>query len=1062
MELPDADHDLSDLLKLENSEAHSARNATDDEQEDLPYDGILERYLIPTTDQHDFSISDLNQCSIFTADSFCIEISSAGNDINNSAKLEISGVNATSDTTDDEQEDLPYDGILECYLVTNTDHDEDNNSGGDISCHQAFTDLIETEVKSSVKDCEIHTFRAPLHTPESDVYSVSERSTSYRNNEETKQIVTDEGQTKFCTTKIPEVLQRHFSDDALLHPSQFIDYETIPEISIAESSEELLSIQTWKKCSQHDSETEQEDDFETFMVETNINVNQCSNVTTERGSDENDALSDENGRETISKLEEQSRKQDDLFIDGTDKENQCHRDNVERRSSSHDIKYGQGQVHYKLPDFSKIPPKVKIPKGNGHIKAFPAMKRTRSSPNLTGPSNVIKDILESMQPFVEHDHLNESGQTSGQVHAQVYQIPGDANENTANNVSLSNGEGFTTKSSQAQIFQTEIPCQGATFHGANLFCPKVTDVSLNAVHTQGTTEGERMSEMLEEQAQQIKVKIFQNLKSCLETLERNYLSTKEKHRNLQLQVYRTDSQIVGEFDTERQVAGQIFKLGMLLEDLQDQINEKERSQALCTLSPVNTRDTFSTPRTEKTEDVFALLAAHSRDSQLVDASGKVETLNLQPYSNNATSDWTNLGEGLSGNEESILVVDCSSPNKTSVPEKQICEQDPVHLQESIDYTHLLPSDLSLKPRGIKHTETSTKTVNPEFKQEAISQSSDQLSGNNNPLELKFTHIEDKNSLNVNEEIFLDPYLFKEHFTEWHLAENPKEISHRTAGKSWQENGRSSFSLNSRYEKYEAHKPEKILSNHGRLSFLIQEKTVDLDFPDRKGMKDSCSSDWLMSSFSSVSEQSSPRLRKENNLSKGQNYKSNRYKYLQLEDYNDPVSPCAFGRHSFTTSLTKPSLETDSTRSFSSGFRSRMKNTDTNTKGLYLQKSAWASSIPVYPQNKENIADKLHLTKYKRSIHNQHVNRYNFHVPFLRHSRFAGPVIPCSHKVTQQSKCWSCIKQKHMDPTDSKMLNSVLDQALCTAKRMQKTTERMLKKLSTEQSIPSCNRLSYSR
>ncbi|XP_063284140.1 protein AKNAD1 [Pelobates fuscus] len=631
MELPAADHDLSDLLKLENSEAHSARNATDDEQEDLPYDGILERYLIPTADQHDFSISDLNQCSIFTADSFCIEISSAGNDINNSAKLKISRVNSTSDTTDDEQEDLPYDGILECYLVTNTDHDEDNNSGGDLSCHQAFTDLIETEVKSSVKDCEIHTFQAPLHTPESDVYSVSERSTSYRNSEETKQIVTDERQTKFRTTKIPEVLQRHFSDDALLHPSQFIDYETIPEISIAESSEELLSIQTWKKCSQHDSETEQEDDFETFMVETNINVNQCSNVTTESGS-ENDALSDENGRETISKLEEQSRKQDDPFIDGTYKENQCHRDNVERRSSSHDIKYGQGQVHYKLPDFSKIPPKVKIPKGNGHVKAFPAMKRTRSSPNLTGPSNVIKDILESMQPFVEHDHLNESGQTSGQVHAQVYQIPGDANENTANNVSLSNGEGFTTRSSQAQIFQTEIPCQGATFQGANLFCPKVTDVSLNAVHTQGTTEGERMSEMLEEQAQQIKVKIFQNLKSCLETLERNYLSTKEKHRNLQLQVYRTDSQIVGEFDTERQVAGQIFKLGMLLEDLQDQINEKERSQSPCMLSPVNTRDTFSTPRTEKTEDVFALQAAHSTDSQLVDASGKVETLSLQPYS----------------------------------------------------------------------------------------------------------------------------------------------------------------------------------------------------------------------------------------------------------------------------------------------------------------------------------------------------------------------------------------------------------------------------------------------
>ncbi len=58
-----------------------------------------------------------------------------------------------------------------------------------------------------------------------------------------------------------------------------------------------------------------------------------------------------------------------------------------RTRSYSELKYGQGKVHYPLPDFSKVAPKVKIPKDNGSVKPIsqsPAMARAQSSPGILG------------------------------------------------------------------------------------------------------------------------------------------------------------------------------------------------------------------------------------------------------------------------------------------------------------------------------------------------------------------------------------------------------------------------------------------------------------------------------------------------------------------------------------------------------------------------------------------------------------------------------------------------------------------------------------------------------
>ncbi|NXR13224.1 AKND1 protein, partial [Semnornis frantzii] len=109
------------------------------------------------------------------------------------------------------------------------------------------------------------------------------------------------------------------------------------------------------------------------------------------------------------------------------------------------------------------------------------------------------------------------------------------------------------------------------------------------------TLGEKMSQILKDQTDQLTKNVenfsqymtqdtflsqgnylvLNQLKRYLDVLERNYLTAKEEHHHLQLQNYKDKSINVGEFDPERKVEGEIFRLGMLLEDLQEQTDDSD-------------------------------------------------------------------------------------------------------------------------------------------------------------------------------------------------------------------------------------------------------------------------------------------------------------------------------------------------------------------------------------------------------------------------------------------------------------------------------------------------------
>ncbi|NXH40294.1 AKND1 protein, partial [Dicaeum eximium] len=109
--------------------------------------------------------------------------------------------------------------------------------------------------------------------------------------------------------------------------------------------------------------------------------------------------------------------------------------------------------------------------------------------------------------------------------------------------------------------------------------------------------GEKMSQILKDQTEKLTKEVedfskhmiqetiflqdkylaLNQLKRYLDALERNYLKAREEHHNLQLQNYKDKPINLGEFDPERRVEGGIFRLGMLLEDIQEQIDGSKGS-----------------------------------------------------------------------------------------------------------------------------------------------------------------------------------------------------------------------------------------------------------------------------------------------------------------------------------------------------------------------------------------------------------------------------------------------------------------------------------------------------
>ncbi|XP_069645527.1 protein AKNAD1 isoform X6 [Haliaeetus albicilla] len=474
-----------------------------------------------------------------------------------------------TDATDEEQDDLPYDGEvgITCKYNSNSDNLNDCTCTEDIS---SIFNLACSEDNKNIKatvNYETHPQPEEFSSHHRDATGTRGISVETPGSEASfkKELLVGSYskpgiKNHLANSKVSSVLLRHFSKGELISACQLIECETIPETSFAESiddsvnkpepSEHIkgpLAHEQWATNFQ-EYHLEKYKEVNTGNKNQNLlNENRCvskpvsSTVKCGR-SQENSQLINENEDTHVS---QNTKKDSTLF---------------KKTVSPHELKYGQGQAHYCLPNFSKVASEVKVPQSSDNINSVPTTERAKSFPILLSKSVIANNIPENKNYF-NAEVENQKEMSIPELLQQLQMLTQHADtQNHTDHLRLN-----TTILPQSDFPNASIAIYSRdTGTSSEVFT--VEDFSKHMTQETLLLQDNYLA--------------LNQLKRYLGALERNYLTAREEHRNLQLQNYKDN---VGEFDPERKVEGEIFRLGMLLEDIQEQTDDSK-----CNLSSLLT------------------------------------------------------------------------------------------------------------------------------------------------------------------------------------------------------------------------------------------------------------------------------------------------------------------------------------------------------------------------------------------------------------------------------------------------------------------------------------------
>ncbi|XP_041660297.1 microtubule organization protein AKNA-like [Cheilinus undulatus] len=552
---------------------------------------------------------------------------------------------AGQNTSDEEQDDLPYDGDLGSSYFNQMGNSEGEGSSDGRKTAHASPDM--QECYKSERDGFIEGL-VYIEKPT----TLSQVDANTKEDNIFKALKPSEFASS-CPADINQVLLRHFSREELLHPGRLLEAETLPEVSLLESMDDTaLSKAPSQNCVTTVSK----------QLDRNSGINQsfCVLGSDEMTQRETQSLSLEEEEE--SSADNKSISTSSATLNSTQGIQHASAEDVEnsekaeedepvqrvplvRTKSFTEMKYGQGQVHYPLPDFSKVAPKVKIPKASsGTTKPVPqcpiTMHKAQSSPEML---NVISRVLEDSVQLSENPYMvkDEDKQTPP---AMVHHLQAEYDKlltkyaEAENLIDQMRIGANTQPSSELMLYfddeddQSENRPVGEGGHLGS-FTPllpptKVLDgkgeknsqshfKELNADSSsqpvKDPSEGEKMTAELRDIISQFMqtVEEFRSsvsnmsvstaeqqmmLRSLMESqdqLERKYICKKDEHRALEMQNYMGLSRNTGTFDPNRLVEGDIFRIGMHLEDIKEMIDKNVREQ----ISPPHSSST-PTPMTE--------------------------------------------------------------------------------------------------------------------------------------------------------------------------------------------------------------------------------------------------------------------------------------------------------------------------------------------------------------------------------------------------------------------------------------------------------------------------------
>lgn len=338
------------------------------------------------------------------------------------------------DTSDESQEDLPYDGDLRSvYFKQTTTSERAVNSDGRQTVQQSLKTACELEYDAGNKVDDANSSVCVDHLiPKSPAASLSGVSGAKKRETLDASTPRDAASSRRCPADIHLLLLRHFSQEELLQSSRLIEAETLPEVSLLESVDDTIRSFALTHNSNANSpkqpacltppshngcllRTRQTDDVSSHSdLETNTDRT-TEDVTSPTGDSKTSSPEGSGSSSTSSVVvvEEET----------TGQCNQVQRNPLLRARSLSEMKYGQGQVHYPLPDFSKVAPKVKIPKvssGPARPAAQSAnvMHRAQSSPGMLDLiSRVLEDSVQPLEkPYVFKDEATSRPQLAHHLH----------------------------------------------------------------------------------------------------------------------------------------------------------------------------------------------------------------------------------------------------------------------------------------------------------------------------------------------------------------------------------------------------------------------------------------------------------------------------------------------------------------------------------------------------------------------------------------------------------------------------------------------------------------------
>ncbi|XP_066049202.1 protein AKNAD1 [Chamaea fasciata] len=604
----------------------------------------------------------------------------------------------STDATEEEEDYLVYDGDVGISYKYNNNSDHLNAC----SCTKDISDILNLACSEDNKNIKAAAnYETPLQPEEFSSHHRGTRGTtgvpsempgseaSFKNELPVGSSSKPESKEHVTTSKMSHVLLRHFSRGELLSTCtcHLIEHETIPEVSFTESIDDTGSKPEPSEHIRGPLVHEQwASGSEEYPLEQHEEVEACDKNGNSLNENRSGSKKPIFSSGQCGCRQEYSQLIDETGDTHTFQNMKDERASFKRTVSPCELKYSQGQAHYCLPDFPEAASGVKVLKKPDNITSVPSTERAKPFPILLSKSVTVSNILENKDYFNSAEVENQEERTISELLQQLQMLTQHADiqnhidhlrfnpkilpQSDFSNASIAISSGHTGTPPDVITLHAPVPVQPT--HGL-LKARLQPETAASALPAAGTVEaqclnpsdslpeltlGEKMSQILKDQTEQLNKKVedfskhmiqetlflqdkylaLNQLKRYLDALERNYLKAREEHHSLQLQNYKDKPIDLGEFDPERRVEGGIFRLGMMLEDIGEQIDGSkgslsslltscESAQSLCESSAASS--TADLPQRRGTETQFFHKNHEEERSQRTDVIPPTNQLSLE-------------------------------------------------------------------------------------------------------------------------------------------------------------------------------------------------------------------------------------------------------------------------------------------------------------------------------------------------------------------------------------------------------------------------------------------------